>query len=158
MFFTFFDRNHFLSCIIVLHYWSAHCHYSGVDVIFVRVRSCKNTVLLIIPVTPPPPPPRALDEGEWASNLHDSHYDWELGAKATTVPASKVLEHTVMLLPSRAIGPASLSKLHPLTAPSCVGFAPAHPIGSPCCCCFPVESGTSVGMAWPLRANHSCWC
>lgn len=32
-----------------------------------------------------------LDEGEWASNLHDSHYDWELCTKATTLPSSKVL-------------------------------------------------------------------
>lgn len=31
-----------------------------------------------------------LEEGEWASNLHDSHYDRELGTKAATLPASKV--------------------------------------------------------------------
>lgn len=32
-----------------------------------------------------------LDEGEWASNLHDSHYDRELGTEAATLSASKVL-------------------------------------------------------------------
>lgn len=158
----FFDRNHLLSFNIVLHYWSAHSHYSGTanrKNAWVKQTCDVCEGQKLIPVTPPPPP-RALDEGEWASNLHDSHYDWELCAKAATVPASKVLEHTVMLLPSRVIGPASLSKLHPLTAPSCVGFVPAHPIGVPCCCCccFPVESGASVGMAWSFRANPSCWC
>lgn len=35
-------------------------------------------------------PGAPLDEGERASNLHDSHYDRELGTKAATLPASKI--------------------------------------------------------------------
>lgn len=35
------------------------------------------------------PPCAALDEGERAAHLHDSHNDRELGTKATTLPASK---------------------------------------------------------------------
>lgn len=30
-----------------------------------------------------------LDEGKWPFNRHDSHFDWELCPKASTLPASK---------------------------------------------------------------------
>lgn len=30
-----------------------------------------------------------LDEGKWPFNRHDSQIDWELGSKASTLPASK---------------------------------------------------------------------
>lgn len=33
-----------------------------------------------------------IDEREWTSNHLGSHYDWELGAKTTTIPPSKVLD------------------------------------------------------------------
>lgn len=32
-----------------------------------------------------------LDEGKWPFNRHDSHYDWELCLKASTLPASKAI-------------------------------------------------------------------
>lgn len=80
-------------------------------------------------------PPHVLDERKWACNLHDSHYDWELGAEAAALPASKGLEHMVMLLPLVSWPLCSSArKLHPLTRPSRVGFVPAHPIGLRGCC------------------------
>lgn len=51
-------------------------------------------------VAPSSPWPTELDEGERAFNLHDTHYDWELCAKASAVPASKVAGYqTSMHLP-----------------------------------------------------------
>lgn len=34
-----------------------------------------------------------IDERKWTYYQHGSHNDWELGAKTTTVPASKVLDN-----------------------------------------------------------------
>lgn len=45
-----------------------------------------------------------IDERKWTYYHHGSHHDWELGAKTTTVPTSKVLDsewhHIVICKPS----------------------------------------------------------
>lgn len=77
-----------------------------------------------------------LDEGEWASNLHDSHYDRELSTKAATLPASKVSDRLWLelaflfpLLKSFILSYPMLSRLKPdLSCGSSVNVYPHLPL------------------------------
>lgn len=94
-----------------------------------------------------------IDERKWTYYHHGSHNDWELGAKTTTVPTSKVLDsewHRIVICKPSVTALSLLRSPHDISVFTfclCL-FGKPHFIHAPRCC------GPLAWLRWALAPEY----
>lgn len=101
-----------------------------------------------------------LDEGKWAFNRHDSHFDWELCPKASTLQASKASQRLILtsgccfVLQCSSFGVQVLMTSGDWSPCIVVSPAPTHPL---LLTVLKMRSHTTTGMTCKREVWSVCF-